>query len=258
MRSSYGFQRTCASAPRERLCRYSVVGPSGPTPQRSRLRSVSAPRIRRRGGAALSRIHISPDGHELRRPRRRAAGRPVRARAVRIARRRQVDAGGSPRRGVRRPGGADGRVPPPERRAVDDGPAGSQGRAGHLRRRGVRRPAGVGCTPRPGTVLAPAFDHGRPDPCRTRSRSRPRPGWWSPRATTCCSTSRAGRPSASSSTRSGTWSSMRRRASSGWSGVTSRSVAIDRRRPRLGGPGRPGQRRPRRGRGRPEPTRCST
>ena len=57
--------------------------------------------------------------------------------------------------------------------------------------------------------------------CRTPSRSRARPAWWSPRATTCCSTSRDGTPCGASATRSGTSSPMRRAAWSGWSRVTS-------------------------------------
>ena len=63
-------------------------------------------------------------------------------------------------------------------------------------------------------VVAPAFDRGLEQPLAGRCGCR-RPGRWSPRATTCCSTSRGGGPRASRSTSSGTCTSRRRRGS-GW------------------------------------------
>ena len=72
-----------------------------------------------------------------------------------------------PRRGVRRPGGADGRLPPPDAELVARGPARPQGRAGDLRRRGVRRPAGP--APRP---AGPRGDGARLRPGSRSSRCR--------------------------------------------------------------------------------------
>jgi pantothenate kinase len=56
-----------------------------------------------------------------------------------------------------------------------------------------------------GDVWAPSFRHGEPDPIPDSIRVPARRGWWSPRATTCSSTSPAGTAYAGSATRSGTW-----------------------------------------------------
>ena len=88
-------------------------------------------------------------------------------------------------------------------------------------------------------------------PSPARRRSRPTPRWWSPRATTCCSTSRAGRRCVRSSTRSGTSDST---TTLRVERLVARHVAVrqvTRRGPSLGRARRPAQRRTRRGRRRP-------
>ena len=151
--------------------------PIGPCPQALGIRSAWRPPSRRpsrrRGGAALSRIHISPDGREVA-ELVGAALRPVRARADRVARRRQDRRWRppSPRRtGWRWFRWCRWTASTAHAELVDEGPAGREGRCGHLRCEGyaallaTAASGGERCwRPRSTTAARPAR--------RTPSRSR--------------------------------------------------------------------------------------
>ena len=161
--------------------------------------------------------------------RRGCPGRPDPARHHRRPRRGQVHAGGArwPPAVAARGRGADGRLPPRRRRAA---PARAAATARARRRRSTpggtpRCCAGCATEPRPRGAGARRSSATWSSRSPARSPVPPGAGWWSPRATTCCSTSREWRAVRAPARRGVARRHRRRRpAARGWWPGTSRSA----------------------------------
>ena len=205
---------------RHQAGRQDVEGPGGPHPALVDVRcgdDVDAPHFPQLPASARIR---GPGTGQAQRPRAAGPGRP--------AGRRQVDAGGGAAGRVRRrlAGGADGRLPPGQRRTRAPRPARSARARPTPSTRRLRRAAAPPARQADDEVVyAPEFRREIEEPVANaipvfRARS-----WSSPKATTCCSTTARGPTCAGCSTRSGTWTSTTRCASTGSRNATSSSAA---------------------------------